>query len=61
MDKKTSYEEEIRCLPRTLMATLTWGRGPEMAVHNEFTVATEVSAYFCDLKSPWQRGTSECT
>jgi len=32
-----------------------------MAAHKSFTVASEVSIYFCDPKSPWQRGTSENT
>ncbi len=53
--------EQIRRLPRTMMATLTWDRGTEMAAHKKFTVATDVSVYFCDPKSPWQRGTSENT
>src|SRR5919112_503406 len=53
--------EQIRRLPRTMMATLTWDRGPEMAAHKSFTVATDVSVYFCDPKSPWQRATSENT
>ena len=53
--------EQIRCLPKTMMATLTWDRGPEMAAHKSFTVATDVSVYFCDPKSPWQRATSENT
>lgn len=53
--------EQIRRLPGTMMATLTWDRGPEMAAHKKFTVATDVAVYFCDPKSPWQRGTSENT
>lgn len=53
--------EQIGCLPKTMMATLTWDRGPEMAAHKSFTVATDVSVYFCDPKSPWQRATSENT
>jgi IS30 family transposase len=53
--------EQIRWLPRTMIETLTWDRGPEMAAHKKFTVATDVSVYFCDPKSPWQRGTSENT
>ena len=53
--------EQVRRLPGTMMATLTWDRGPEMAAHKSFTVATDVSVYFCDPKSPWQRGTSENT
>ena len=52
--------EQIKRLPRTMMATLTsWDSCPEMAAHKKFTVATDVAVYFCDPKSPWQRGTSE--
>jgi IS30 family transposase len=53
--------ERIGCLPKTMIDTLTWDRGPEMAAHKSFTVATDVSVYFCDPKSPWQRGRSENT
>jgi len=53
--------EQVRRLPGAMMDTLTWDRGPEMAAHKKFTVATDVSVYFCDPKSPWQRGTSENT
>ncbi len=53
--------EQIRRLPGTMMDTLTWDRGPEMAAHKKFTVATDVAVYFCDPQSPWQRGTSENT
>lgn len=52
---------QIRRLPKTMMDTLTWDRGPEMAAHKKFTIATDVAVYFCDPKSPWQRGTSENT
>src|SRR3712207_6373289 len=56
-----ALSEQIKRLPRTMIDTLTWDRGPEMAAHKSFTVATDVSVYFCDPKSPWQRGTSENT
>jgi IS30 family transposase len=54
-----ALSEQIRRLPRTMMDTLTWDRGTEMAAHKKFTVATDVRVYFCDPKSPWQRATSE--
>ena len=56
-----ALSEQIRRLPKTMMNTLTWDRGTEMADHKKFTVATDVGVYFCDPKSPWQRGTSENT
>jgi IS30 family transposase len=56
-----ALSEQIRRLPRTMIDTLTWDRGTEMAAHKKFTVATDVAVYFCDPKSPWQRATSENT
>ena len=56
-----ALSEQIRRLPRTMIDTLTWDRGTEMAAHKNFTVATDVAVYFCDPRSPWQRATSENT
>ena len=48
-------------LPRELYKSLTWDRGPEMADHQRFSLATDVKVYFCDPQQPWQRGSNENT
>jgi IS30 family transposase len=48
-------------LPVQLRGSLTWDRGLEMAAHRQFSIATELPVYFCDPRSPWQRGSNENT
>jgi IS30 family transposase len=63
-DTKTVVDalaSQVQTLPVQLRATLTWDRGMELADHRRFTVATDVAVYFCDPRSPWQRGTNENT
>ncbi len=53
--------KQAQRLPAELYKSLTWDRGTEMANHRQFTLVTNIAVYFCDPKSPWQRGSSENT
>ncbi|MFN2638272.1 MAG: IS30 family transposase [Gemmatimonadaceae bacterium] len=51
----------IQSLPAALRRTLTWDQGREMSQHVQFSIDTGVDVYFCDPRSPWQRGSNENT
>jgi IS30 family transposase len=56
-----ALSKHVQKLPAELRRSLTWDRGKEMTDHKRFTVATDAKVYFCDPRSPWQRGTNENT
>src|SRR6266852_4078382 len=56
-----ALKASIITLPVQLRRSLTWDQGKEMAAHGRFSIETGVEIYFCDPRSPWQRGSNENT
>jgi IS30 family transposase len=53
--------KQSKKLPSELYKSLTWDRGKELTDHRRFSLATDIDVYFCDPRSPWQRGSNENT
>lgn len=51
----------IMQMPERLRKSLTWDQGAEMAQHDKIKADLGLKVYFCNPRSPWQRGTNENT
>ncbi len=56
---RRAITDALKSVPVGLRRTLTWDQGKELAQHQQITVATGTSVFFCDAHSPWQRGSNE--
>lgn len=45
----------LSCLPKQLAKTITFDNGSEFAQHHQLN-DLGIKTYFCDVKSPWQKG-----
>jgi IS30 family transposase len=57
----TAMIREMSKLPEHLRRSITWDRGTELAAYRDIQVQLGTTVYFCDPRSPWQRGTNENT
>jgi transposase, IS30 family len=52
---------EMSRLPEHLRRSITWDRGVELAEYRRIQLELATTVYFCDPRSPWQRGSNENT
>lgn len=53
------FKRRLKTVPESLRKTLTYDQGREMALHETLAAELNMSIYFCDPHSPWQRGSNE--
>lgn len=51
-----ALEAILRPMPANLRKTITFDNGTEFARHHRLTRQLGVDTYFCDTRSPWQKG-----
>lgn len=56
-----ALKRRMGTLPAGLLRSITWDQGTEMARHLTITESLGAPVYFCDSRSPWQRGSNENT
>lgn len=60
-ETRLSFTRKLKDVPSELRQTLTYDQGKEMSQHRILSADLNMSIYFCDPRSPWQKGTVENT
>lgn len=58
---RAAIVQAMLTFPEQFRRSLTWDQGAEMAQHALLRIDTGLEIYFCDPRSPWQRGSNENT
>lgn len=53
------FKRRLRCIPESLRKTMTYDQGREMSKHQALSAALNMDIFFCEARSPWQRGSNE--
>jgi transposase, IS30 family len=55
------FSRALKRVPKTMLKSLTYDQGKEMARHEDLAKRLKIKVYFCDPHSPWQRPSNENT
>ncbi|MES2714968.1 MAG: IS30 family transposase [Pseudomonadota bacterium] len=53
------FKRRLQSIPESLRKTMTYDQGREMSKHLVLSAELNMDIYFCDPRSPWQRGSNE--
>jgi len=58
-ETRLSFTRKLADVPSELRQSLTYDQGKEMSQHKLLSADLDMSVYFCDPHSPWQKGAIE--
>ena len=58
---RDGFVRELKKVPPSLLKSITYDQGREMAQHEHLASTLNLAVYFCDPHAPWQRGSNENT
>ena len=53
------FKRRLQSIPESLRKTMTYDQGREMSKHEILSAALKMDIFFCEPRSPWQRGSNE--